>query len=405
MTIQPKILCLFSAPLVTPDGEPVDTLDLDTERDTIIQELAAINREIVLRIGVATTDELATGISDNFNILHLSCHGNQDFLLFEDGKGGSHMVPGDYLKRLIGAAGPFELAIVSACHSEKIGKMLNEAGIKHVIAVRYDVPVLDKAATAFTEHFYRHLMRGDPLQKAFEMAKLMVEGNPELDRIKSQLELIACTNDEPFVAEEEKFVLLPPDEPSFHFNSLISKDLPKGELSIEQIKKSNSNLFNRPKSFTGRSIEMHDIITELLTNQLVTITGAGGIGKTTCALEVMRWFHSRGYFKDGIFHVDLRQTETTDGIISILGATLEVPFSETSDVIEYLRNNQCLLLLDNMEEVLWNDEKAAQRLVNEILKFCPATKLLVTSQREVGGHLHEREILHRIYPLEQNYAA
>jgi len=278
----------------------VDALDIDTERDTIVRQLAAYNRRIDLRIGIMTTDELDQGIADHFNILHLSCHGNQDFLLFEDGKGGSHTVPGDYLKKLIGVGGPFELAIVSACHSEKIGQMLNEAGINHVVAIHYDVPVLDKSATTFAEYFYRHLIRGETIQKAFDTAKLLVEGNPELSKIKPQLELMAIEGGKTFVPEEDKFVLLPLDSPSFHQDPLVS-NIPQGELSIEELKKSVTNLPGRPNSFTGRSIEMYTIINELLISQLVTVTGAGGIGKTTLAVEVARWFHSRGHFQDGIF--------------------------------------------------------------------------------------------------------
>ncbi len=200
----------------------MDALDIDAERDSIVRQLAAYNSRIDLRIGIMTTDELDKGIADHFNILHLSCHGNQEFLLFEDGKGGSHIVPGDFLKKLIGAGRPFELAIVSACHSEKIGQMLNEAGINHVVAIRHDVPVLDKAAITFVEYFYRHLIRGETLQKTFDMAKLLVEGNPELSKIKPQLELMAIKDCKTFVPEEDKFVLLPPDSPSFHQNPLVS---------------------------------------------------------------------------------------------------------------------------------------------------------------------------------------
>lgn len=211
---QPKILCLFSAPLVTPEGNPLVALDVETERNAIVSELAALNKQISLRIGFATTDELARGIADEFNILHLSGHGNQDFLLFEDGKGGSQPVSGDYLKRLIGTGGPFELAIVSACHSEPIAQMLVEAGVRHVVAIRCDVPVLDRAATTFIHQFYRNLFSGDSLMKAFEMAELLVEGDPELAKIKPQLELIAKEKGEPFIPEEKKFKLLPTGEPS-----------------------------------------------------------------------------------------------------------------------------------------------------------------------------------------------
>ncbi len=399
---QPKILCLFSAPLVAPDGKPLDALDVKSERDTIVRELSACRRRISLRIGFATTDELALGVTDKFNILHLSGHGNQDFLVFEDGKSGSQRVYGDYLRRLIGTGGPFELAIVSACHSEKIAEMLVQAGVRHVIAIRCDTPVLDHAATTFIRQFYRNLFRRDPLQKAFEMAELLVEGDPHLMEMKPQLEFIAHVKKEPFIPEEKKFVLLPRDSP--HPHPLFSEEIPEGTLSIEEITLSKTTLPARPQSFTGRSIEMYEIINKLLANRFVTVTETGGIGKTTVAREVARWFHSRGYFPEGVFCVDLRRADTAEGVMDMIGAELDIQIAEPRDVITYLRDRQCLLLLDNAEEVLWRDEDAVQDVINNILKFAPQTKLLITSQRPVSSSLHEPECLHRIFPLEKQYA-
>lgn len=403
---QPKILCLFSAPLVTPDGDPLVALNVAEEREAIVSELTACNRQVLLRVGFATIDQLAQGIEEGFNILLLSGHGHQDFLLFEDGKGGSQPVSGDYLKRLIGTGGPFELAIVSACHSEPIAKMLVEAGIRHVIAIRCDVPVLDSAAITFIGQFYRSLFRGDSIQKAFEMAKLLVEGNPDLMKIKPQLELMAAKKGEPFVAEEDKFVLLPADD-SFHLDPLISEEVPEGVLSIEETKRSKENLSGRPQSFTGRSTDLHAVINALLANRFVTVTGVGGIGKTTLAIECVRWFNSRGYFPDGTFHIDLRHIDTAVGIIAMLGATLDIdpPIAETRDVIEWLQRRQCLLLFDNAEEVLWQEEDAVQDIINAIIKFAPQVKLLITSQRPVGGILHEPERIHRVYPMAKDSAA
>jgi tetratricopeptide (TPR) repeat protein len=404
MITYPKILYLFSAPLVALDGCPLDALNMESERDVIVRELTACRKEILFRIGHATTDELARSIADKFNILYVSCHGHEEFLLFEDGKGGSHAVTGDYLRRLIRMGGPFELAVVTACYSEKIGEMLVEAGIRHVVAIKCDTPVLDHAAIVFVGHFFRSLFQGNSVKKAFEMANLLVEGNPEVKKIKPQMEVIAYRKGTPFVPEENKFVLLPVGS-DIHVNSLLSAEVPKGDLLVEEPAGVKTSLPVRPRSFTGRSVEMYDIINELSMSRLVTITGVGGIGKTMVAIEVARWFRTRTTFLDGIFYVDLRQTNTVEGIIDLLGSVLGVQVTKMEDVVAHLRGRHVLLLLDNAEDILWQDEPTMQQLVDYILKFTPYTTMLITSQRPVGGNLHEPEHVYRIYALERDDAA
>ena len=398
----PKILYLYSAPLVAPDGSPLDVLDMKAERDALVRELTACGKSVFIRTGVATVDELARSIAEKFTILYVSSHGQEEFLLFEDGKGGSQPVTGGYLKRLLSAGEPFDLAVVSACHSEKIGALLVEAGIPHVVAITCSASVVDRAAIIFIGHFFRHLFRGRPVQKAFEMAKLLIEGTPELLKIKKHLEFVAYTKREQFLPEEEKFVLLPPGDT--HAEPLLSQKVPGGTVTIEEAISSES-LPVRPQSFTGRSVEMHTIINGLVQTRFVTVTGAGGIGKTTVAIEVARWFCSRNHFPDGVFYIDLRQVDTADGIIDLLGAAVKTEFPGLEDVITYIKGYHCLLVLDNAEDILWQDEGALQHIIHSILRFSPHVKLLVTSQRPVGGNLHEPERVLRIQSLARDHAA
>jgi tetratricopeptide (TPR) repeat protein len=402
MITHPKILYLFSGPLVALDGSPLDVLDLKTERDAIVREISACEKTCSLRIGYATTEELARGIEDGFNILTVSTHGREEFLLFEDGKGGSQPVTGEYLKRLISTGGGIELIIISACHSEEIGAMLAETGVPHVVAVRRDFPVVDQSAIVFTAHFFRSLFLGNSVQKAFEMASLLVEGNPELMKMRHHLEVTAYGRREKFTPEEKKFILLP--RGAAHQNPLFSPEVPQGAVALEEPLVLPSNLPTRLQFFAGRLQEMHAVINELFHSRVVTLTGVGGMGKTTVALEVARWFCSRNFFPHGIHYIDLRQTDTADGALDLMCAALGVQVSRLQNVITYLEDRRCLLVLDNAEDVLWHNENELQNILDTILRSTAHTKLLITSQRPVGGNLYEPERVVRISSLEQKYA-
>ena len=102
-----------------------------------------------------------------FNAVHFSGHGHPQCLTFEDGRGGLQPVPPRRLEALVRPRPP-ALAVVCACHSLRAAQALVAAGVKHVVAVSLDEPLLDAAAVAFTRAFYHALSVGDSVRRAFD---------------------------------------------------------------------------------------------------------------------------------------------------------------------------------------------------------------------------------------------
>ena len=400
VTSLPKVLVLFSAPLVDENNVPIDTLDIAAEREAIVKELSESQRQIILRFEFATVDALSRGLKDGFNIFHFSGHGSKTHLAFEDGQGGCHLIDGKFLERLIGISSPFELAVISACYSEPIALMVNKAGVKHVVAINRHSPIQDKAATRFAGVFYRQLFSNDTVQHAFDTAKLLVEEDPQISKLRPTLELESRLNRKAFVPEEKKFVLIPRNRPSFHQLSSW-QNIPVGNLIVEGKRVIPTNLPVRSHSFRGRAKDIHQIIGQVLNNRLVTITGVGGIGKTTVSVEVARWFCLREHFPDGVFMIDLRESTNSNRLLDLMGTCFSKQFSNMDELVKFISNLKLLFLLDNMEDLLFSDESGVHDKINKILKFAPATKILVTSQRQIGGNLHEPERIHRM--VEMNY--
>ena len=133
--------------------------------------------------------------------------------------------------------------------------------------------------------------------------------------------------------------------------------------------------------FVGREREK-SIVRDLLTGgaaRLVTLVGAGGIGKTRLAIEVGSGL--LGKF-DGVVMVPLDEVSSADQVVSSIASSLGVPESPGQSlldlVINYLRPRKMLLILDNFEQVV-----AAAGVLGQFIAETDHVMLLVTSRERL----------------------
>ncbi|MFB6724336.1 LuxR C-terminal-related transcriptional regulator [Kribbella sp. NPDC056345] len=130
-----------------------------------------------------------------------------------------------------------------------------------------------------------------------------------------------------------------------------------------------------PTSFVGRAAERTAVVAALGDARLVTLAGAGGMGKTRLAVEAAA-------DQDAVF-VDLvpvRAGGVGQAVAQVLGV-VERPRSTPADgVIERLRSERVLLVLDNCEHVVGE----VGELVARILRLCPQVRILVTSRERLA---------------------
>jgi non-specific serine/threonine protein kinase len=145
-------------------------------------------------------------------------------------------------------------------------------------------------------------------------------------------------------------------------------------------------------SFVERSGELSRLARLLSESRLVTITGAGGCGKTRLALELAR-AHVDHF--DRTWLVELASLADGSLVPQTIVASLGIPSTgRASDevLIEFLRDRQVLLVLDNCEHVI----EACALLVERLLQFCPGLRVLATTRErlDVPG-----EAVHRVTGL------
>ncbi|MCE4556561.1 ATP-binding protein [Roseateles cellulosilyticus] len=143
----------------------------------------------------------------------------------------------------------------------------------------------------------------------------------------------------------------------------------------------------------GRQHAIDQLVELLGRERLVTIVGAGGMGKTTVALAVADVLSRR--FAEGIHLVDFSHLSDPALVTAELGHTLEliVPSDGSTAALESALNDKRLLLIfDNCEHVI----DAVAALVHRLLHTCPGLHFLATSREPLDI---EAEWLFKLPPL------
>jgi predicted ATPase/DNA-binding SARP family transcriptional activator len=168
-----------------------------------------------------------------------------------------------------------------------------------------------------------------------------------------------------------------------------TKDLPQ-----------SAYLPRRRGRFIGREREVIAVGNALEQGPLVTLTGVGGVGKTTLALEVAE--KNQEQFAHGVRLCELAPLNDGSAVGHALAVTLGLQENPTlgieATVIDYLSAREMLLVIDNCEHVL----ESSAHLVDRITRECLRVTVLATS-REPLSTSGERVV--PVPPLPEEAAA
>lgn len=135
-------------------------------------------------------------------------------------------------------------------------------------------------------------------------------------------------------------------------------------------------------SFIGRAAEIHDVRALLADHRLVTLTGAGGAGKTRLAVQIAGQLTDQ--FADGAWYVDLAPITDPDLVPMTAARALGLPDqpdrSAMDAIIRWIGERHLLMVLDNCEHLL--DASAA--LCLELLGACSQLTFLATSREPIA---------------------
>lgn len=167
-----------------------------------------------------------------------------------------------------------------------------------------------------------------------------------------------------------------------HVWQLSIAELPSRFPPLKSLDELPNNLPVQPTSFRGRDRDVEDVKSLLAKHQLLTLTGAGGIGKTRLALQVGA--DSLDHYPDGVWLADLAPITDRELVSSVIAQVLGMTQVEGRRVDEsipqWLKRRRLLLILDNCEHML----EAVASIADAIVHHCPGVRLLATSRQALG---------------------
>ncbi len=181
--------------------------------------------------------------------------------------------------------------------------------------------------------------------------------------------------------------------------SVRRQDAPRQPTGLQRISVSGesprTNLLAPVTRLVGRAAAAQRLYDLVSAYRVVTLTGPGGIGKSTLALNVAR--RVLGQFADGGWLVELASLSDPDLVPSAVARALDLKISggtiSADSVAQAISGQHLLLVLDNCEHVI----DAVANLTEVLLRLCPRTTILATSQEVLRT---DGEYVYRVPPLE-----
>jgi predicted ATPase len=163
---------------------------------------------------------------------------------------------------------------------------------------------------------------------------------------------------------------------------VMHPSLPDAFPPLRSLESLPNNLPQPTTSFVGRERELADIRALLARGRLLTLHGAGGIGKTRLSLQIAA--DALAEFPDGAWFVDLASLSDAQrvpqAVASVLGIKEDAGRPVVEALVRSLRDRRLLIVLDNCEHLI----QACAELAVDLLRTGQHLKILATSREPLN---------------------
>ncbi|MEO0408270.1 MAG: tetratricopeptide repeat protein, partial [Cyanobacteria bacterium P01_A01_bin.135] len=406
-------------------ARPYDERDVafQTIARHILEALKPIRQYVNLKVlrpptFAAFEQELNAHRDGFYHIVHFDGHGTfdpearapqyqltgetgQGQLVFETLDGKADVVNADRIAQsLMSCRVP--VFVLNACKSaqeggEKFSSVATRfvaAGAQGVVAMAYSVYA--EAAKQFMGRFYGELVRGSSVSEAVAAGRLSMLNAPQRRSPKGERPLQDWMV--PVLYRQQPYVPFTPKQEVESFAALIAQA--EGDAAPYGIQE--TQVVDLPEAgaygFVGRDYDILRLERAYRQNSVVLLKGMGGVGKTQLAIGFARWLEDTQGRTGGIFFTSFEGGATLSNVVNRIGRALGgdqfaryQAEQQEAVVLNYLHQNPCLLVWDNLEPVAGfpagNEPLLSAEERGRLTAFLKAvqgspTWVLVTSRRE-----------------------
>ena len=242
---------------------------------------------------------------------------------------------------------------------------------------------------ALEEHFERRLGQGGDVGLVSELEAL-VAAHPLRERLRAQLMLAlhrSGRSADALASYQEGRRLLRDElglDPSDALQQLEGAILRQEEAlqAPAAAVRPAPDLPARLSSFIGRDADRNRVVAALGHSRLVTLTGPGGVGKTSLAIEAART--AAATYRNGVWFVALAGVTDPARVPLTIAEALGIAdpaLAPRELVTAWLAEREVLVVLDNCEHLV----DACAALVEHLLRTAAAGTRIVTTSREALG--------------------
>jgi predicted ATPase/transcriptional regulator with XRE-family HTH domain len=191
------------------------------------------------------------------------------------------------------------------------------------------------------------------------------------------------------------------EAPVEHIATMLASDSQPSTRAVvaHQRRSIPTNLPAPLTSFVGRETEIESLLSAIVSERLITLTGVGGIGKTRIAIELgmhLIQVNNGNLFCDGVWLVELAALDDRQHVPHAIAQLWNLPEPTEHPMLQVLQNQlankQILLILDSCEHLI----DACAPIVEQLLQHCWQLHILTTSREPL--HI-SGEFLVPIQPL------